>query len=66
MRKKRKKSAECVGGGELGVDGGSVMRFRNLHGIPSLNIHDGDFRHWVAVMPIPVFSRSRTKLTLTR
>ena len=29
VRWKRKKSAECVGDGELSVDGGSVMRFRN-------------------------------------
>ena len=32
LRRKRKKSAGCVGDGELRVDGGSVMHFRILMG----------------------------------
>ena len=39
------------GDGELRVDEESAMHFRNLHGIPWINISDGGFRHWVAVNP---------------
>ena len=60
--RRKKKSAGCVGDGELRVDGGSVMHFRNLNGIPGINIRDGGFRHWVAMKPSPVSSRTRTKL----
>ena len=35
---RRKKSDGCADDGELCVDGGSVMRFRNLNGIPGINI----------------------------
>ena len=38
VRRKRKKSAGCVGDGELRMDGGSAMHFRNLLGIPGINI----------------------------
>ena len=40
VRRKRKKSAGCLGDGELRVDGGGVMRFRILNGIPGINIRD--------------------------
>ena len=55
------KGAGCVGDSELRVDGGSVMRFRILNGIPGTNIHDKGFRHWVAVKPSLVSSRTRTR-----
>ena len=59
--KEEEENAGCVGDGELRVDGGSVMRFRNLNGIPEINIHDGGFRHWLAIKPSPVSSRTGTK-----
>ena len=62
---KWKKSAECVGDGELRVDGGSVMCFRSLNGIPGTNFRDGCFRHWVNASHNPVSLRTGTK-TLTR
>ena len=60
VKRKRKKSTGCVGDGELRVDGGSVMCFRSLNGILGINIHDGGFRHWVAMKPA-ISSRTRTK-----
>ena len=51
VRRMRKKSAGCVGDGELRVDGGNVVRFRSLNGIPGINIRDWSFRHWVAAKP---------------
>ena len=61
---KRKKSAGCVGDGELRVDR-SAMYFRNLNGIPGTNIPDGGggrgIRHSVAVKPSQVTSRTKTK-----
>ena len=61
VRRKRKKSAGCAGDGELILDGGSVMCFTSLNGIPETNIRDGSFRHWVAVKPSQASSRIRTK-----
>ena len=61
LRRKRMKSAVCVGDGELKADGGSVMCFRSLNGIPGINIRDWSFRHWVAVNPSPA-SRTRTEI----
>ena len=62
-----KKSAGCVGDGELRVDGGSAMRFRSLNGILGINIRDGVFSHWIAVKPSLASSRTRTKFKhLTR
>ena len=54
-------SAGCMGDGELRVDGGSVMHFRSLNGIPGINIHDRRFWNWVAVKPSLTSSRNRTK-----
>ena len=59
-RRKRKKSAGCVGVGELRVNGSSVIHFRNLNGIPGINIHDGCFSHLVVVKLSLVTSRART------
>ena len=42
--RKWEKSAGCVGDGKLRVDGGSVMCFRSLHGMPGMNILDKGFR----------------------
>ena len=61
VRRKRKKCAGCVGDGELRVDRGSVISFRNLNGVLAISICDGGFSHWVAVKPSLVSSRTRTK-----
>ena len=39
----KEESAGCESKGELRVDVGSVMCFRNLNGILVISIHDGDY-----------------------
>ena len=47
------KKIGCMGDGELSVDGGCVMHFRNLNGILEISIRNGGLWHWVAVKPTP-------------
>ena len=51
----RDEEEECVSDGELRMDCGSVMHFRNLNKIPVISIVIG------IVMPSLVSSRTRTK-----
>ena len=60
LRRKRKKSAVCVGDGELRVDGESVMHFRSLNGILGISLHGG-FQALVSVNDSLVCSRTKFK-----